>query len=103
LAEDEDLEQDSEAYRKWRSGNDNDKYASSSAPSEAGSRSGTYTIPESDEYSLPGEDEHSGGSWLDGDLNWPLIIAALVVFALISSTIVAAILSSTEPDTTPSE
>jgi len=29
LAEDEDLEQDSEAYRKWRSGNDNDKYASS--------------------------------------------------------------------------
>jgi len=49
LAEDEDLEQDSEAYRKWRSGNDNDKYASSSAPSEAGSRSGTYTIPESNE------------------------------------------------------
>ena len=25
MAEDEDLEQDSEAYRKWRSGNDNDK------------------------------------------------------------------------------
>jgi len=106
LAEDDDIEQDSEAYRKWRSGNDNDKYASSKAPSETGSRSGSYTIPkdDDDEYALPGEDDTGGGgSWLDGDMNWPVIIAALVVFALISSTIVAAILSSIEPDTTPSE
>jgi len=104
LAEDEDLEQDSDAYRKWRSGNDNDKYASSSAPSETGAQSGTYTIPENDKYALPGEDDSGGRtSWLDGDLNWPLIIAVLVVFALISSTIFAAMLSSSESDTTPSE
>jgi len=104
LAEDEDLEQDSDAYRKWRSGNDNDKYASSSAPSETGAQSGTYTIPENDKYALPGEDDSGGRtSWLDGDLNWPLIIAVLVVFALISSTIFAAILSPSEYETTPSE
>ena len=104
MAEDEDLEQDSDAYRKWRSGNDNDKYASSSAPSETGAQSGTYTIPENDKYALPGEDDSGGRtSWLDGDLNWPLIIAVLVVFALISSTIFAAMLSSSESDTTPSE
>ena len=87
MAEDEDLEQDSEAYRKWRSGNDNDKYASSKAPTESGSRSGSYTVPksENDEYTLPGEEENSDGkSWLDGDFNWPLIIGAFVIFALIS-------------------
>ena len=106
MAEDEDIEQDSEAYRKWRSGNDNDKYASSKAPSETGSKSGTYSIPkaEDDEYALPGEEDRGGGgSWLDGDLNWPLIIAALVIFALISSTIFAFMLSSSEPDSKPSE
>jgi hypothetical protein len=36
LAEDEDIEQNSEEYRKWRSGNDNDKYASSKTPTESG-------------------------------------------------------------------
>jgi uncharacterized membrane protein YgcG len=105
LADDEDIEQDSEAYRKWRSGNDNDKYASSKTPSETGSKSGTYSIPKADdEYALPGEEDNSGGgSWLDGDMNWPLIIAAIVIFALISSTIVAFMLSSSESDSKPSE
>ena len=106
MAEDEDLEQDSEAYRKWRSGNDNDKYASSKAPTESGSRSGSYTVPksENDEYTLPGEEEKSDGkSWLDGDFNWPLIIGAFVIFALISSSIFALVLSSSESDTKPSE
>ena len=32
MAEDEDIEQDSEEYSKWRSGGDNDKYASSKHP-----------------------------------------------------------------------
>ena len=105
MAEDEDIEQDSEAYRKWRSGNDNDKYASSKTPSETGSKSGSYSIPKADdEYALPGEEDNSGGgSWLDGDMNWPLIIAVIVIFALISSTIVAFMLSSSESDSKPSE
>ena len=99
MAEDEDLEQDSEAYRKWRSGNDNDKYASSKTPSETGSRSGSYTVPKNDEYALPGEEDNSGGgSWLDGDMNWPVIIAVVLVFALIISSVFAAVMSSTEPE-----
>ena len=106
MAEDDDIEQDSEAYRKWRSGDDNDKYASSKTPTETGSKSGSYTIPkdDDDEYALPGEDDGgSGKSWLDGDLNWPLIIVVFVVFALIASSIFAFMLSSSEPDTKPSE
>ena len=104
MAEDEDLEQDSEAYRKWRSGNDNDKYASSKTPSETGSRSGSYTVPKDDEYELPGEEDNSGGgSWLDGDMNWPVIIAVVLVFALIISSVFAAVMSSTESDSKPSE
>jgi len=106
LAEDDDIEQDSEEYRKWRHGDDKGHYASSRTPTETGSKSGSYTIPkdDDDEYALPGEDDSgSGTSWLDGNLNWPLIIAALVVFALIASTIVAFMLSSTESDLKPSE
>ena len=104
MAEDEDLEQDSEAYRKWRSGNDNDKYASSKTPSETGSRSGSYTVPKNDEYALPGEEDNSsGGSWLDGDMNWPVIIAVVLVFALIISSVFAAVMSSTESDSKTSE
>ena len=61
MAEDEDYEQDSEAYRKWRSGEDNDRYASSKTPSETGARSGSYTTPksENDEYTSPDEDDNS--------------------------------------------
>ena len=104
MAEDADLEQDSEAYRKWRSGNDNDRYASSKTPSETGSRSGSYTVPKDDEYALPGEEDNSGGgSWLDGDMNWPVIIAVVLVFALIISSVFAAVMSSTESDSKPSE
>ena len=104
MAEDEDLEQDSEAYRKWRSGNDNDKYASSKTPSETGSRSGSYTVPKNDEYALPGEEDNSGdGSWLDGDMNWPVIMAVVLVFALIIASVFAAVMSSTESDSKPSE
>ncbi len=45
MAEDEDFEQDSEEYRKWRQGDDNDKYASSRTPTQSGSSSGEYNIP----------------------------------------------------------
>jgi len=106
LAEDEDIEQDSEAYRKWRSGNDNDKYASSKTPTESGSRSGSYTIPkdDNDEYALPGEeDNRSGSSWLDGDMNWAVIIPVFLVFALIIALVFAVTMSSTESDSKPSE
>jgi hypothetical protein len=47
LAEDEDIEQDSEEYRKWRQGDDNEQYASSRTPTETGASSGEYKIPTS--------------------------------------------------------
>ena len=106
MAEDEDIELDSEAYRIWRSGDDNDKYASSKTPTETGSKSGSYTIPkdDDDEYALPGEDDgRNGKSWLDGDLNWTLIIAGCIIFALVSATISAFVMASNESDTKPSE
>ena len=106
MAEDEDYEQDSEAYRKWRSGEDNDRYASSKNPTETGTKSGSYSIPKpNDEYALPGEEDKSGGdSWLDGDMNWPAIIAAFIAFALISAVVFATVMSSTESGKTdPSE
>ena len=61
MAEDDDYSQDSEAYRKWRSGEDNDRYASSKTPSETGARSGSYTTPKSEngEYTPPDEDDNS--------------------------------------------
>ena len=61
MAEDDDYSQDSEAYRKWRSGEDNDRYASSRTPSETGARSGSYTTPksENDENTLADEDDNS--------------------------------------------
>ena len=46
MAEDEDFEQDSDEYRKWRQGDDNDKYASSRTPTQTGSSSGEYNIPQ---------------------------------------------------------
>ena len=105
MADDEDIEQDSEAYRKWRSGNDNDKYASSKTPSETGSKSGSYSIPKADdEYALPGEEDNSGGgSWLDGDMNWAVIIPVFLVFALVIAVVFAVAMSSTESDSKPSE
>jgi len=39
LDEDGDIEQDSDEYRKWRQGDDNDQYASSRTPTETGTRS----------------------------------------------------------------
>ncbi len=106
MAEDDDIEQDSEAYRKWRSGNDNDKYASSKTPSETGSKSGSYTIPkdDDDEYALPGEDDTgAGGSWLDGDMNWPVIIAVSIMFVVVIAGVFAVVMSSIESDSKPSE
>ena len=106
MAEDEDLEQDSEAYKKWRSGNDKGEYASSHSPTETGSRSGSYTVPKDndDEYALPGEEDNSGGgSWLDGNMNWPVIMAVVLVFALIIASVFAAVMSSNESDSKPSE
>ena len=102
MAEDEDLEQDSDEYRKWRSGDDNDKYASSKTPTETGSKSGSYTIPESDEYALPGE-ENTDKSWLDSGVNWPMIIAAFVIFTIVASAIVAFAISSGDSGSNPCE
>ena len=51
MAEDEDFAQDSEEYRKWRQGNDNERYASSRTPTETGSTSGEYKIPTSKYFS----------------------------------------------------
>jgi hypothetical protein len=100
LAEDEDIEQNSEEYRKWRTGNDNDKYASSKTPTESGSKSGSYAIPKADdEYALPGEEENNtGGGFLDGEVNWVMIGAAIIIFAIIASAISASVLSSGESD-----
>ncbi len=39
MDEDEDIEQDSDEYRKWRQGDDNDQYAFSRTPTETGTRS----------------------------------------------------------------
>ena len=107
MAEDDDIEQDSEAYRKWRSGNDNDKYASSKTPTESGSKSGSYSIPKADdEYALPGEDDNTGGggdSWLDGDMNWPVLIGVFIAFVLVIAAVFGAVMSSTESDSKPSE
>ena len=85
MAEDEDIELDSEEYRKWRSGGDNDKYASSKTPTETGAKSGSYTIPkDDDEYALPGEDENNTSSgFLDGEVNWVIIGSAILIFAII--------------------
>lgn len=83
MAEDDDYSQDSEAYRKWRSGEDNDRYASSKTPSETGARSGSYTSPksENDEYTLGDEDNDSG------ELpRWALVIIFIptTIFAIIA-------------------
>lgn len=107
MAEDEDIEQDSDEYRKWRSGNDNDKYASSKTPTESGSKSGSYSIPKADdEYALPGNDDNAGGgrgSWLDGDMNWPVLIVVFIALALVIAAVFGAVISSTESDSKPSE
>ena len=106
MADDEDIEQDSEEYRKWRQGDDNDKYASSRTPTESGSKSGSYSIPkaDNDEYALPGEDDNgSGKSWLDSDLNWPMIIVVFVIFTIVASAIVAFAISSGDSGSNPSE
>ena len=102
MAEDEDIEQDSEEYRKWRQGDDKDQYASSRTPTETGSKSGSYTIPkDDDEYALPGEG--GGKSWLDSDLNWPMIIVVFVIFTIVASAIVAFAISSGDSGSNPSE
>ncbi|MDE0742056.1 MAG: hypothetical protein OSB59_05670, partial [Candidatus Poseidoniia archaeon] len=97
MAEDDDIEQNSEEYRRWRSGNDNEKYASSTTPTETGAKSGSYTIPkdDDDEYALPGEEENNtSGGFLDGEVNWVIIGAAILIFAIIASAISASVLSS---------
>ena len=102
MDEDEDIKQNSEEYRKWRQGKDNEKYASSKTPTETGSKSGSYTIPkDDDEYALPGEG--GGKSWLDSDLNWPMIIVVFVIFTIVASAIVAFAISSGESGSNPSE
>ncbi len=94
MAEDEDYEQDSEAYRKWRSGEDNDKYASSKNPTETGSKSGSYSIPKPNkEYKLPGEDDDSR---LNDSFNWSFAIGAFAVLALIVASVFASVIADSE-------
>ena len=82
MAEDDDYSQDSEAYRKWRSGEDNDRYASSKTPSETGARSGNYNTPksENDENTLADEDSNSEGlpKWALAIILLPALILTMV-------------------------
>ncbi len=83
MAEDEDYSQDSEAYRKWRSGEDNDRYASSKTPSETGARSGSYTSPKpkNDEYTPPDEDDNSEKlPWYV----WAFLIVTTIPFLIVA-------------------
>ena len=76
MAEDEDIEQDSEEYRKWRQGDDNDQYASSRTPTETGASSGEYKIPTSTD--TPTTSQGNDGSdkvfWIG------IAVAVLLVF-----------------------
>ena len=76
MAEDEDIEQDSEEYRKWRQGDDNEKYASSRTPTETGASSGEYKIPTSTD--TPATSQGNDGSekvfWIG------IAVAVLLVF-----------------------
>ena len=84
MAEDDDYSQDSEAYRKWRSGEDNDRYASSKTPSETGARSGSYTTPksENDENTVEeeGNDSRELPRWA-----WAVIFIPTLIFVIIAS------------------
>ena len=78
MAEDEDIEQDSEEYRKWRQGDDNDQYASSRTPTETGSKSGEYKIPLSTDTPISSSGDQGGDS---GDRNFwiAIVVAAILV------------------------
>ena len=78
MAEDEDIEQDSDEYRKWRQGDDNDQYASSRTPTETGARSGEYKLPPSTDTPISSSDSHGGDS---GDRNFwiAIVVAAILV------------------------
>ena len=83
MAEADAYSEDSEAYRKWRSGEDNDRYASSKTPSETGARSGSYTTPksENDEYTPPDEDDNSEKlPWYV----WAFLIITTIPFLIVS-------------------
>jgi len=67
LAEDGDIEQDSDEYRKWRQGDDNDQYASSRTPTETGARSGEYKLPSSTDTPISSSEGQGGDS---GDRNF---------------------------------
>ena len=62
MAEDEDIEQDSDEYRKWGQGDDNDQYASSRTPTETGASSGEYKIPPSTDTPSSSSDNQGGDS-----------------------------------------
>ena len=83
MAEDDDYSQDSEAYRKWRSGEDNDRYASSKTPSETGVRSGSYNTPksENDEYT-PGDEDNDSEKlpWYV----WAFLIITTIPFLIVA-------------------
>ena len=78
MAEDEDIEQDSDEYRKWRQGDDNDQYASSRTPTETGARSGEYKLPSSTDTPISSSDDQGGDS---GDRNFEIaiVVAAILV------------------------
>ena len=78
MAEDEDIELDSEEYRKWRQGDDNEQYASSRTPTETGARSGEYKIPTSTDTTT-GPSQNQGRD--SGDRNFwiAIVVAAILV------------------------
>ena len=78
MDEDGDIEQDSDEYRKWRQGDDNDQYASSRTPTETGARSGEYKLPSSTDTPISSSDDQGGDS---GDRNFgiAIVVAAILV------------------------
>ena len=103
MAEDDDYSQDSEAYRKWRSGEDNDRYASSKTPSETGARSGNYTTSKSEnvEYALPDEDDNSEKL---PRYVWVILIVPTILFVIIATGAIDLPFGDGESDgTNPSE
>mgnify|MGYP000119913386 FL=1 len=79
MDEDGDIEQDSDEYRKWRQGDDNDQYASSRTPTETGARSGEYKLSPSTDTPISSSDGQGGDS---GDRNFWIAIVVAAIFVI---------------------
>jgi len=96
LAEDEDIEQDSDEYRKWRQGDDNDQYASSRTPTETGASSGEYKLPPNTDTPISSTDGQGGDS---GDRNFWIAIVVAAILVIGSGIIGISLLMGSGEDT----